>query len=147
MFGVVLSRRSRYVTMQPNKRQWRVIWVVAALLLLFWPLEGARSLAVKAVNFVADPLSNLPVLPPPLPMGLGDNADAVIQYDQAVSEYYDAWDSSAWIRLRIRMRDWRDPLDPTTERQVLVALAVLGALLVWRLSDGKGSEAEADRAE
>ena len=132
---------------QPNKRQWRVIWVVTAVLLLFWPLAGAHSLAAKALNFAADPLSNLPVLPPPLPMGLGDNADAVIQYDQAVSEYYDAWDSSVWIRLRIRMRDWRDPLDPTTERQMLVAFAVLGALLTWRLSDGDGSETDTAGAE
>jgi MYXO-CTERM domain-containing protein len=26
-----------------------------------------------------------------------------------------------------------DPFDPTTERQILVALAVLAALAVWRL--------------
>ncbi|MGD8871447.1 MAG: hypothetical protein PVJ80_07670 [Gemmatimonadota bacterium] len=131
---------------QPNKRQWRVIWTVAVVLLLFWPLEGARSLAVKAVNFAADPLSNLPVLPPPLPLGLGDNADAVIQYDQQVAEYYDAWDGSAWTRARIRLRDWRDPFDPTTERQALVALAVLGALLVWRLADREGSNEQVDGA-
>lgn len=132
--------------MQPNKRQWRVIWTVALVLLLFWPLEGARGLAVKAVNFAADPLSNLPVLPPPLPLGLGDNADAVVEYDQQVAEYYDAWDSSGWTRARMRLRDWRDPLAPTTERQVLVAFAVLGALLVWRLSDRKGSKEGADGA-
>lgn len=132
--------------MQPNKKQWRVIWAVAVVLILFWPLEGARSLAVKAVNFAADPLSNLPTLPQPLPLGLGDNADAVILYDQQVTEYYEAWDSSPWIRARIRMRDWRDPLDPTTERQILVAFAVLGALLVWRLGGEDGREEEDVRA-
>lgn len=132
---------------QPNKRQWRVIWLVAVVLVLFWPLQGARSLAVKAVNFAADPFTNLPTLPPPLPMGLGDDADAVILYDRQVAEYYDAWDSSPWIRARIRMRDWRDPLDPTTERQLLVGLAVLGALLVWRLGGRDGSEGEGARAE
>jgi len=131
----------------PNKHQWRVIWAIALVLLLFWPLEGARSLAVKTVNFVADPLSNLPVLPPPLPMGLGDNADAVIRYDQQVTEYYEAWDSSPWIRVRIRLRDWRDPLDATTERQLLVAFAVLGALLVWRLGGRDRHEDDGTPAE
>jgi hypothetical protein len=124
---------------QPNKRQWKVIWTVAVAMVLAWPLGGNRSLAVKAVNFGADPLGRLPSMPPPLPMGLGDDGDAVALYDQQVAAFYDAYDASAWTRVRMRLRDWRDPIDPTTERQLLTAFAVLGAVLTWRLGVG-GSE-------
>jgi hypothetical protein len=131
---------------QPNKSQWRVIWVVAAILVLFWPGRESPSLAVKAVNFGADPFHSLPTLPPPLPLGLGDDAEAVILHDMQENAYFDAYESSALNRLRMMLKDWRDPLDSTTERQILVGLAVLGALLVWRLGGSKarvGSESDA----
>lgn len=94
-------------------------------------------MVVKALNFAADPLDRLPVLPPPIPMGLGDDAEAVALHDMQEVAYYDAYESSALNRVRIELRDWRDPFDPVTERQALIALAVLGALLVWRLDDTK----------
>ena len=62
---------------QPNRGQWPVIWAAAALIVLAWPPESGRSLLVKAVNRAADPRGTLPALPPPLPMSLGDNGDAV----------------------------------------------------------------------
>jgi hypothetical protein len=118
---------------QPNKRQWRVIWVVATAVLLLWPLGDSPSLAVKAIHFAADPRGALPVLPEPLPMGVGDDGEAVMQHDMQTAQYYDAWDSSAWTRTRIRVRDWRPGVSPATERQILIAFVVLSALLVWRL--------------
>jgi hypothetical protein len=122
---------------QPNKKQWWVIWVVAAALVLLWPAASGRSLAAKAVNLAADPRGSLPFLPPPIPMGLGDDADAVTAHDTQEAAYYDAYGSSAVIRARMAMRDWSDPLDPGTQRQLLIALAVIGTLLVWRLDDSK----------
>jgi len=126
--------------LQPNKRQWRVIWVVALISIMFWPSEASPSLAVKALHFGVDPFHRLPVLPPPLPMGLGDDADAVILHDTQENAYYDAYDSSWMNRLRMKLRDWRDPLDPTTERQLLVGLIVLGSLLIWRLEGSRAPE-------
>lgn len=130
--------------LQPNRRQWRVIWVLATAVVLLWPLGEGPSLAVKAVHFAADPRGSLPVLPEPLPMGVGDDGEAVIQHDLQTNAYYDAWDASAWTRARMRLRDWRPGVDPTTERQILIALVVLGALLLWRLGGGGASTGRAD---
>lgn len=130
--------------LQPNKRQWRVIWIVATAMVLLWPLGDSPSLAVKAVHFAADPGGSLPVLPEPLPMGVGDDGDAVIQHDLQTTVFYDAWDRSAWTRTRIRLRDWRPGVGPTTERQILIAFAILGALLVWRLGSSEPSVETAD---
>jgi hypothetical protein len=129
---------------QPNKRQWRVIWVVAAAVLLLWPLSDSPSLAVKTVHFAADPLGRLPVLPEPLPMGLGDDADIVMEHDLRTQEYYDAYESSAWVRTRMKLRDWRPRVATSTERQILIAFTVLGALLVWRLGSPGTSNEGAD---
>lgn len=116
-----------------GRPQWWFACTVALGVVLLWPPGDGRSLAVKALNFAADPLHGLPVLPPPLPMALGDDGDAVTLHDAREAEYYRAYQGSAITRARITLRDWRDPLDPTTERQLLVAFAVVGALLVRRL--------------
>ena len=119
--------------------------MVALVVILFWPGRESPSLAVKAVNVAADPFHRLPVLPPPLPLGLGDDAEAVILHDTQENAYYDAYGASGANRLRMMLRDWRDPLDATTERQILVGLVVFGALLVWRLEGLKAARAwEAD---
>ena len=44
---------------QPNRAQWRVIWIVAVLLVLAWPADADRSLAVKGVTWLADPAQGL----------------------------------------------------------------------------------------
>lgn len=129
---------------QPNKRQWRVIWVVAAAVLLLWPLADSPSLAVKAAHFAADPRGTLPVLPEPLPLGLGDDADVVMQHDYQTQAYYDAYDSSAWVRFRMRVRDWSPGVSVGTERQILMVFVVLGALLIWRLGASEASAGSAD---
>lgn len=121
---------------QPNRAQWSIIWTAAALLVLAWPGDTGRSLLVKAVNWAVDPAGSLPTLPAPLPMALDDDGDAVPAHDAQEAEYYRVRDRSVITRWRMTLRDAGDPFDPSTERQLLVAVAVLSALGVWRL-DGK----------
>jgi hypothetical protein len=119
---------------QPNNKQWRLIWPLAIFVLLAWPAENG-SLAMKGIRWLADPRGTLPLLPPPLSMELGDNADAVAEHDAQEQEYYRVVGSSGWARRRIRLKELNDPLEPTTARQLLVGIGVIGALLVWK-TDG-----------
>jgi hypothetical protein len=121
---------------QPNTVQWRLIWTVAVLLILAWPEEN-QSLAVKALNWGVDPLQTLPRTPSPLAPGLGDDMDAVQQHDAEETAYYHMYNTSRLSRLRLQLRDLKDPLDPSTERQVLVGLAILIALSIWRAETKK----------
>ena len=118
----------------PNRAQWPILWTVAVLLVLAWPPDRGRSLGVKAVNWLADPTGSLPTLPAPLPMALDDDGDAVPAHDAEEAEYYRVRASSPTTRWRMRMKEASDPLDSATERQLLVGLAVMSALGVWRLS-------------
>ena len=118
---------------QPNKNQWRVIWIVAVFLILGWPPENGRSLGMKMVNWMADPTNALPALPAPLPIGLDDNGDAVAAHDAQESDYYRQYESSRMIRFRLKLKAAGDPFDPSTARQILVGLGILSALVVWRL--------------
>ena len=128
---------------QPNRAQWSIIWTVAVLLLLVWPPDKGRSLAVKALNWAVDPRDALPDLPVPLPMSLDDDGDAVAAHDALEAEYYRRRDSSTAARWRMTMKMAADPLDPLTERQLLVGVAVLSALAVWRLNKGVDDAKEA----
>jgi len=119
---------------QPNRKQWSIIWAVAVLLVLVWPPEKGRSLGVKALNWAVDPSGSLPALPEPLPMRLDDDGDAVAAHDALEMEYYRRRDSSATARWRMAMKIAIDPLDPQTERQLLVGVALLSALAIWRLN-------------
>lgn len=119
---------------QPNRGQWSIIWTVAILVILAWPPDDGRSLLVKLVNRAADPTGSLPALPPPLPMGLDDDGDAVAAHDAAESEYYRQYNSSRSTRWRMTLKSMSEPLDLPTERQLLVGIAVLSALAVWRLN-------------
>src|SRR5262245_24522232 len=116
---------------QPNAVQWRLIWTVAVLVILAWPEEN-RSLGVKVINWAADPFQSLPRTPTPLAIGRGDNVDAVIEHDSEEQAYYHMYNESWFARARFYLRDLRDPFDPATERQVLVGLAILTALGIWR---------------
>ena len=118
---------------QPNRAQWSVMWTLAILIVIAWPSGNGRSLALTALRWAADPAGSLPRLPAPLPMGLDDDGDAVTAHDAQEREYYRAWEASPVTHWRLRMRDAEEPLDPAIERQLLVAVAVLGALGVWRL--------------
>lgn len=121
---------------QPNRAQWIVICVAAALLVLAWPPDRGHgsSLGVKAMHWAIDPRGDLPALPPPLPPGLGDDGDAVAAHDALEAEYYRLYNSSSWVRWRMEMKAAGDPLEPTTARQWLVAIAVGAALFAWRLA-------------
>jgi len=125
---------------QPNRAQWSIIWTAAVLLVLAWPGDTGRSLVVKAVNWAVDPAGSLPTLPAPLPMALDDDGDAVPAHDAQETEYYRVRDRSVITRWRMTLRDAGDPFDPSTERQLLVAVAVLSALGVWRLDSRRSRD-------
>jgi hypothetical protein len=113
-----------------------VIVVLAAVLVLFWPSSSEsdnRSLALKFAGWAADPAHSLPREPEPL--GFADEDDiAAIDAQSAQQERYDKfYNSGGFARLRLRLRDAQEPFDPATERQILFAVAVAGALVVWRL--------------
>ena len=120
---------------QPNRAQWSVIWTVAVLLILVWPPEAGRSLGVKAINWAVDPGDSLPTLPDQLPMGLDDNGDAVAAHDAQESEYHRLHNSSTVARWRMDLKTAHDPFDPSTAREILAGLGILGTLAVWRLQE------------
>ena len=120
---------------QPNTAQWRVIWIVAVLLILGWPPDQGRNLAMKSANWLADPTNSLPALPDQLPIGLDDNADAVAAHDAQEAEYYRQYASSSVTRLRMTLKVATDPFDPSTERQILAGIGILSVLAVWRLNE------------
>lgn len=120
---------------QPNTAQWRLIWIVTILLVLGWPPgQQGRSLGMKGLNWLADPINSLPGLPAPLPIGLDDNGDAVAAHDEAEAEYYRQYESSKITRLRMKLKTANDPFDPSTTRQILAGIGILSALVVWRLN-------------
>jgi hypothetical protein len=114
-----------------------VIWPVVLLLVAVWPPAEGSSLGFKIVGWAVDPLHKLPVMPPDLPVDLGDDGFAVAQHDDQMAAYYYAFDGSSFNRIRMEIRDFENPFDPTTERQLLVALAAVAALLVWRMDAGR----------
>lgn len=118
---------------RPNSSQWRLIWALAAVIVLFWPGERSRSLAIKALNWVADSRSTLPRLPEDFTLEGGEDPVAVTAHDAQEAEYNRVYASSRLARLRIRLRDMSDPFEPSTQQQILAAIGVLGGLLVWRL--------------
>jgi hypothetical protein len=122
---------------QPSRAQWWVIWPVALLIVLAWPMAQGSSLAIKGLGRLVDPLDTLPDLPPPLPLGLDDDGDAVSRHDAAERSYYDERDRSPLNRLRMAVKSTEDPFEPATERQLLIGLAVLALLGVWRLEGSR----------
>ena len=123
---------------QPKRSQWAIIWSLAAVLILAWPPDRGLSLGVKAVRWIVDPAGTLPTFPPPLPMGLDDDGDAVAAHDALETAYYERRDGSAATRWRMSWKEATDPFDRQTERQLLVGLAVLTALAVWRMESNRG---------
>ncbi len=123
---------------QPKTFQWRLICTLAVLVVLFWPAQGQqgdpdRSLAIKTVNWLADPMHTLPRPPGTLSFDDEDDVAAITAHDAQEAEYERVYASSAIARLRIRARDMQEPFDSSTERQLLSAVVVLGALFIWRL--------------
>jgi len=88
---------------------------------------------MKLAGWVVDPRDRLPQMPPPLPMGLDDDGNAVSEHDMLENAYLQARERSTIVRLRMDVKDGPDPFEPSTQRQLLVGFAVVGALIVWRL--------------
>ena len=120
---------------QPTDSQWWLIVVVAVFVVCVWPPGDDKSLAVKFVNWVVDPRGELPILPDQLALGRGDDPDAVDARDVQVQKYDALYLKGGWTRRRLELKVARDPFDPATERQMLTGLAVVTALLAWRLRD------------
>ncbi|MEZ5286518.1 MAG: hypothetical protein R2712_17270 [Vicinamibacterales bacterium] len=119
---------------QPSNRQWWCLAIVAVVVVAAWPPDTGRSLAMSVVNWAVDPFDALPVLPPQLGPGTGDDVEAVNARDAVVRSYDQLYMEGGWTRQRLRLKVARDPLPPSTTRQLLVVLAVVTALLVWRSS-------------
>ena len=118
---------------QPNNIQWRILVVVALPIVFAWTPDNDKSLAVKIVNWAVDPRNELPTLPDPLALGHGDDPDAVAAHDEQVQRYDELYLKGGWTRKRLELKVARDPFNPVTERQLLTAIGVVTALLVWRL--------------
>ena len=118
---------------QPTGRQWWLIVIVALFIVCAWPPGDDRSLAVTFVNWAVDPRSELPILPDQLALGMGDDPDAVNARDLQVQKYDALYLKGGWTRRRLELKVARDPFNPATERQILTALAVVTALMVWRI--------------
>ena len=118
---------------QPNNPQWWTILVLALFIVCAWPSDREKSLALKFVNWAVDPANELPILPGPLPLGHGDDVDAVEDHDRQTQLYDQLYARGGWTRLRLELKVANDPISPGTERQILTATGVLAGLLVWRL--------------
>lgn len=117
----------------PTRWQWRLLVAAALFLVALWPPQGGRSLAVQAVNLAADPTGALPVLPAQLPIGMGDDLAAVEARDELVRAYDMAWAEGGLTRGRLRMKVARDPLPPSTLRQLILAAGVVLVAIAWRI--------------
>ena len=116
-------------------RQASIVLVAFAVLLVFvWPPADDRSLAVKLLNWAVDPRGELPVLPPPFALGAGDDPDAVATHDAQVQAYDARYLQGGWMRRRLELKTARDPINPATERQVILALGILTAFAFWRVN-------------
>ncbi len=114
--------------------RWWFLLVVALLIVFLWPARDSKSLALKIVNWAVDPWDELPILPPPLPLGAGDDPQAVEIHDIQTQQYNALYQRGRWSRMRLALKVADEPLDPSTERQMLTALAVVAAFLGWRWS-------------
>jgi len=118
---------------RPSNVQWWILFAVTLFVIVAWPPQENRSLATKFVNWAVDPSDQLPILPSPLPLGVGDDPDAVNAHDDQVRRYDALSMKGGWTRKRLELKVADDPFDPTTTRQLLVGLFALAALVVWRV--------------
>lgn len=121
----------------PRPWQWWSFLAIALAIVIVWPPQGDKSLALKFVNWVVDPTNQLPVLPAQLPYGRGDDPEAVNAHDLIVQRYDALFMQGGWTRKRLELKVATDPLPPATTRQLLMAGAVITALLAWRVAARK----------
>jgi len=120
-----------------SNAQWWVLVTVAVFIVVAWPSDNDRSLALKLTNWTVDPNDELPILPGPLAIGQGDDLDAVEAHDLQVRMYDELYNKGGWARRRLELKVASDPFSPSTERQVLTGIGVLTAFLVWRFGGRK----------
>ena len=108
--------------------------VFAVLLVCVWPPANERSLALKVFNWAVDPGDQLPVLPGPFALGAGDDPDAVAEHVAQVQAYDILYAKGGWTRRRLEWKVARDPFNPATERQVILALGIVNAFAFWRIN-------------
>ena len=84
---------------------------------------------MKTINWLADPRGDLPRRPSPLAMGVDDDADVVSAHDSEEHAYEAMYRRSWSSRLRLQLRDAEDPMEPATERPVLIAIGAAG--IAW----------------
>jgi hypothetical protein len=118
----------------PTGRASTLLVAFAVLLVGLWPPGNDRSLAIKIVNWAVDPRDELPVLPPPFALGAGDDPDRVAAHDAQVQAYDERYLQGGWMRRRLEWKEARDPFNPATERQAILALGIVTAYLFWRLN-------------
>jgi hypothetical protein len=114
--------------------QWWVLLFLALTIVIFWPPRDGHSLALTFVHWAVDPRDELPVLPDPLPLGMGDDPAFVERHDAEVRQYDALYDRGGWTRRRLELKVAAEPLAPATERQLLTALGVVTAFLTLRLT-------------
>ena len=118
---------------QPNNTQWWLLVIVALLIVFVWPPRDDKSLAAKFVNWAVDPGDELPTLPGQLALGQGDDPDKVNAHDLRTQQYDALYLKGGWTRRRLELKVAGDPFNPATERQLLTAIGVVTAFLVWRV--------------
>ena len=121
----------------PTPWQWRLIVGAALLVVMMWPPVDGKSLAVTFVNWAVDPTGHLPVLPPQLPLGQGDDFDDVEAHDAIVRHYDELYNKGGWTRRRLVLKLASEPIRPSTMRQLLMAAAVVLAAVTWRVAARK----------
>ncbi len=119
---------------QAPKRTALALLALALFIVAAWPPDNDRSLAMKAINWVVDPAGRLPVLPPQLGFGVGDDPSAVEAHDAQVRRYDALFAEGGWTRWRLQLKVARDPIAAGTARQLLLAAGAVGAYLLWRRS-------------
>lgn len=117
---------------RPANAPWWILLVAALLLVALWPPSEDRSLAAKFINWAVDPSDNLPTLPGPLTQAQSDDLAAVNAHDLQTRMYDELYQKGGWTRIRLELKVARDPLNRSTERQLLVAVGVLTVFVVWR---------------
>jgi hypothetical protein len=117
---------------RPGNAQWWLLLIAALVLVALWPPAEDRSLAMTFVNWAVDPGDTLPTLPRPLAFGQSDDPTIVNAHDLHTRMYDELYAKGGWTRLRLELKVAGDPFNRSTERQLLVAIGVLTAFVVWR---------------
>lgn len=122
---------------KPSSRGWWILLLASLAVIVAWPPQADRSLLVKGVNWIVDPGNDLPILPPQLEMGMGDDPQAVEIRDAIVRRYDEMYNRGGLTRARMELKVAVDPFNPATERQLLLAAGAIVAFLVWRYDRGE----------